>query len=801
MKGNCYLPASLPASRQLPKKREKEERPRKGRKSKKGMEQATTTSDFPTWKIISDGGNRFHWSSSTSEFVSVSAQTSPSSLPSIDCRPAEPVLIEWALVILSIFAESSRIAGNDGSGVPMFRTGAGKPVAVKESSMRKALLVLGEGEISDRGPDGVTGESNDNGTPMFKTGSGKSVMVKQSSIRKALSVLGGSDILETGKSSSKEPQVKFQTAGGRSLSVSSDALQRARNLLGETDFGSQSPPSKGSIQDPMCLFLRDENADAALCDNNGFPHLPPQCQDAAVNPHLLNRFPPHKESLFKEKLKDVNDVVSEGIYKSSRRPPRNDFYGTNHLDEPSTKGHPSRIISCRRTSAMPLVEISNIIEETDGDVKKITNEKRKFGRKSSISPFKRPRSSSEVKYMNADTAEKYLFNIASGLGGIGAEAFREKLAEFGASLIHASKEYEREVNHGRRSAIKRILEGDASPTSMVVLCISAIRVCPDPGPDKVECRLAPYQDPNNDAAPSGTNNCCAAKIELTDGWYSMDAYLDGPLSNQLAAGKLFTGQKLRNSFVELAFGLQLIEIILLKIWGAGLHGWVAPVSPLEVPKTVSLVIHINGTYRAHWADRLGFCRGIGAPLAFRCIKSAGGLVPRTLVGVTRIYPFLYGERLAEGGFVVRSEKMEARVLQLYNQRRSSIAEGILFDNQKENVGCPSNNDSDSEEGAKIFKLLEMAAEPEVLMADMSTEQLSSFATYQAKQEAIRQSDLQKKLEKAFNDAGLSERQVTPLMRVRVVGLTAKCSQRRVQSKEGLITLWNPTENQVRLHDS
>ena len=34
--------------------------------------------------------------------------------------------------------------------------------------------------------------------------------------------------------------------------------------------------------------------------------------------------------------------------------------------------------------------------------------------------------------------------------------------------------YEREVNHGHRSAIKRILEGDALPSTMLVLCISAI---------------------------------------------------------------------------------------------------------------------------------------------------------------------------------------------------------------------------------------------------------------------------------------------------------------------------------------
>lgn len=55
-------------------------------------------------------------------------------------------------------------------------------------------------------------------------------------------------------------------------------------------------------------------------------------------------------------------------------------------------------------------------------------------------------------------------------------------------------------------------------------------------------------------------------------------------------------------------------------------------------------------------------KGIGAPLAFSCIKSAGGKVPRTLVGITRIYPVLYKERLVLVAFCL------FLVLQsLYNQ--------------------------------------------------------------------------------------------------------------------------------------
>ncbi|TKY47857.1 BREAST CANCER SUSCEPTIBILITY B [Spatholobus suberectus] len=397
-------------------------------------------------------------------------------------------------------------------------------------------------------------------------------------------------------------------------------------------------------------------------------------------------------------------------------------------------------------------------------------------------------------------AEKYVFHEGSGDNGMGAEDFVHLLAHHGASMHFATKEwvvnhykwivwklacyeryypassagkfltvsnvleelkyrYEREVNHGQRSTIKKILEGDALPSSMMILCISSIH--------------------SSHVLESGTcfetqtvaQKLEAIKIELTDGWYSMNATLDVPLSKQLAAGRLFVGQKLR-------------------IWGAGLCGWNGPVSPLEVSLTVSLLLHINGTYRAHWAERLGFCKVAGPPLAFRCIKSNGGLIPQTLAGITRIYPILYRERLSSGRSVVMSERMEHKMMELYNQRRSAVVDGIVSEYQKERSHIHYESDS---EGAKIYNMLETAEEPEFLMADMSPEQLCSFAAYKAKLNAIRQSEMEKSIEKALKDAGLGHREVTPFMRLRVVGLTYK--SRQDKPKEGIVTIWNPTEKQ------
>lgn len=56
--------------------------------------------------------------------------------------------------------------------------------------------------------------------------------------------------------------------------------------------------------------------------------------------------------------------------------------------------------------------------------------------------------------------------------------------------------------------------------------------------------------------------------------------------------------------------------------------------------------------------------------------------------------------------------------------------------------------------------------------------------------------MEKTIEKALTDAGLSKREVNPFMRVRVVGLTSKTHQGKDSPKEGLITIWNPAEKQV-----
>ncbi|KAL7248632.1 hypothetical protein ACSBR2_003387 [Camellia fascicularis] len=894
-----------------------------------------------TWQIFSDSGTNFRWE--------ISDQHQPDSPPVP--FPSSTPLPSMADLLLPGYSKLMENCEGNFQSPSMFRSGFGKSVTVKQSSMTKALSIIGDGDEGDAFAD--TGKLS-NGTDtrcslsnsMFQSGSGKKVNVSSTGLVRAKTLLGleenyagqlcdGNDTMfQTGLGKKvnissnglvrattllgleenyagklcDENDTMFQTGSGKKVNISSNGLVRAKTLLGteenyagqffngndsrcslsnsmfQTGSGKKVKISSNGLVRAKTLLGLDENY-----YHDTFPGLEDSKNQSTSDEPLCWQNPSHfetREGVTATYFKNATAPITMFNFETSslgsdlkRKRAKSllgdvdlgTFFDERDLNNPAFSFcKQGRLDSHRIQSSVPPENANlgiNLIKKFDAedhattckmfdntlgqqqppsDSKIITGEKRRLGR-SSISPFKRPRSSrfitplnilsaaptglstlapeescrrrrvytqypfqlkqlpDHIRKMNPENAEKCMFCDGSGVECIGAEAFYHMLAQSGAVMQYASIEwvanhykwivwklacyercyptkssgklltvsnvleelkyrYEREVNHGHRSAIKRILEGDQPPSSMLVLCISSIHSNCDSTVDTLP------------VASNGAENTTATKVELTDGWYSINAILDALLMKKLATGQLFVGQKLR-------------------IWGAGLSGWAGPVSPLEASSTVGLLMHMNGTYRAHWADRLGLCKGGGAPLAFRCIKGMGGPVPSTLIGVTRIYPVLYRERLSNGGFIVRSERMEAKMIQLYNQRRSVIAEGIMSEFQRGIKEFHTNNDNDSEEGAKILKILETAAEPEVLMAEMTSEQLTSFATYQEKLEAIRQSDMHKSIEKALEDAGLSAREVTPFMRVRVVGLTSKNYLTKCCPGKGLITIWNPTEKQ------
>ncbi|CAH8365458.1 unnamed protein product [Eruca vesicaria subsp. sativa] len=847
---------------------------------------------MPTSQLLPDSsGEGFRWEAAGRILQSGKSDSPPTEAPPL------PSMADLLL------RGCSKLIEPEESKPTMFTTASGKSVALKESSISRAKLILADSENNALSRESGFGVPNS----FLQTASDKKVNVSSAGMARAKALLGleeddfsgfkhvnhlpsshqqhGLGTPEASRvtsvqhrsvtpgghyeghvsgkrseglsSSPKVPQTKFQTAGGRSLSVSVEALNRARSLLGDPELGP---------------FFDDE----ATCGHFVTPQKDKWIggdiahEAKTSNKHTSNSFISPLQSSSKQfrsvKLEDVasgvnlikkfDAAVDETHGLSNNRPLASDMA----VNKTTGNAYIPRATQFGRQAHQPLVDITNRSDIAYANNRQESSQKKRLGKTVSIPPFKRPRTSSfktplmkndqhassglpvvscdtqyskrvlstrpeegspriyikdyfgirptattkmdvpeHVRRIKSSNADKYVFGDVSSSSVVGAETFLHMLAESGAFSQRASREwvtnhyrwivwklacyetyypakcrgnfltvtnvlqelryrYEREVNHGHCSAIKRILSGDAPASSMMVLCISAI-------------------NPNT-RETHGSDSGINVKIELTDGWYSINAALDVMLKKQLNAGKLFVGQKLR-------------------ILGAGLSGWSISTSPLEavISNAICLVLNINGTYRAHWADRLGFCKEVGVPLALNCIKCNGGPVPKTLAGITRIYPILYKEKLGEKKSVVRSERMEWRMIELHNQRRSDLIEGLICEYQGGINGVRSQNDTDSKEGAKLFKLLESAAEPDFLMADMSMEELNCFNRYKEKFEAAMKKRMEKSLAKALEDAGLGERDVTPFMRIRLVGLTSLSYDGHPNPKEAILTIWNPTETQ------
>ncbi|KAM0918866.1 hypothetical protein ACQ4PT_008593 [Festuca glaucescens] len=668
-----------------------------------------------------------------------------------------------------------------------FSTAGGRSMAISSDALQRAKSLLGESDVVS------TNKPTD-----YSLAVGCKDEITNSTVAPKG---GGSDLSKISRASGKPEIATFSRQGmsdrkhTRSFGHAVPDTPATNENANRFHVGSYSISEFSKIPKPSSRFLSEaDNADDTK-DKTQRLHMP-----AGVLVDITNFMGTHSGNI-DHVANEKRRIGGRNSPSPFKRPRSSRFIAPIITNKKSSVGIPklpsSQITSCRTklSASYPFQHKRKTWKEY-------------FGGPPCFS-FLTEHPTDEVKLMDAKGAEKYKFHDTD----TGAEEFQKMLLACGASLTYATKEwvnnhhkwivwklaslercyptkaagkfltvanvfdelkyrYDREVNNGHRSAIKKILEGNALPSLMMVLCISAVYSHPDVNNSKGEAGRRDENENNIDNKSLLAAKINApAQIELTDGWYALEASLDVALSEQLQKRKLFLGQKLR-------------------IWGASLCGWTGPVSFHEISGTVKLMLHVNGSYRARWDDPLGFCKHVGPPLAFKCIKASGGRVPRTLVGVARIYPVLYKERLSDGRSVVRSERMERKALQLYHQRVSKIAEDIMSE-QDENCG----NSDDSEEGAKICKMLERAAEPEVMMAGMTSEQRISFSSYQAKQKEARQNEVAKKVENALEVAGLSSRDVTPFVKVRVTSLIQKISASETINKEGLITIWNPTEKQ------
>ena len=126
------------------------------------------------------------------------------------------------------------------------------------------------------------------------------------------------------------------------------------------------------------------------------------------------------------------------------------------------------------------------------------------------------------------------------------------------------------------------------------------------------------------------------RIEVTDGWYAIDAVLDKRLSQRVRNGSIYEGQK-------------------LCIQNMGLSGVERGVDPLECVSNNPesgfhrpyLTLCENSCRPASWDARMGYQQSSGFSVPLGSIVDGGGAIGGVEVYISRLFPSQYMERKGE----------------------------------------------------------------------------------------------------------------------------------------------------------
>ncbi|KZC14059.1 Breast cancer type 2 susceptibility protein like protein [Dufourea novaeangliae] len=313
-------------------------------------------------------------------------------------------------------------------------------------------------------------------------------------------------------------------------------------------------------------------------------------------------------------------------------------------------------------------------------------------------------------------------------------------------MMELKYRYDREIDRSQRSALRKILEKDDVATKRMVLCVSSIIECDN----YVTLNTSPKH-----MKPLST------KLTLTDGWYSVQAVIDQAMIKNIISGKLKEGTKL------ITYGSELLNCD-------------QGCSPLEVPENACLRIHTNSTRRARWYTKLGYIAPTGPMcVKLKSISSNGGLIGRINVMIARIYPILYHEKTCSGESIFRNTRCEEKAGIAYERECRSMIEA--FHAKTEKYFSIGKRRSDSNPDSFDLAAMEWTEDCEKLSKEeflSMQEQESLVNMCRMKEEKFRQ-----KLESRLQRSLPSPRQVTPVLKIRVIE----------EETSAILSIWSPNE--------
>jgi breast cancer 2 susceptibility protein len=319
----------------------------------------------------------------------------------------------------------------------------------------------------------------------------------------------------------------------------------------------------------------------------------------------------------------------------------------------------------------------------------------------------------------------------------------------------------------------------------MVLCVAAIRVLNDPSrPNsdqwfvKFMCCIfieslimqlllfvARFEDYQSVLASAGPN----AIVEVTDGWYSINAILDDYLTKHLHAGKIVCGTKLH-------------------VFGAEIVGSEQAKSPLDVTATTMMRLRLNGTKRSQWYTQLGFQKQGAFIIPLRALRANGGDVAKVDVFIQRVYPLTFSEKYMDTK-TVRNTRGEEVASDRFNERRRTFIEQLaakLTDErekekavvrmQKQKQGGYSNylakvisGDIETEELYDIACSGSDLSEFMKLLTPTLQQRLADYAQRVAQEES---DEINSTIRKTLEETPEWNREVTPILKMLVCDYTS-----------------------------
>ncbi|NXD21135.1 BRCA2 protein, partial [Spelaeornis formosus] len=341
-------------------------------------------------------------------------------------------------------------------------------------------------------------------------------------------------------------------------------------------------------------------------------------------------------------------------------------------------------------------------------------------------------------------------------------------------LLQLKYRYDLEVDKGKRSAIKKIMERDDAAGKTLVLCISKI------------ISLNTVVSPSNSNKDTESKKA-AALIEVTDGWYGIRALLDPPLKAFLDRRWLTVGQK-------------------IIVHGAELVGPQNGCTPLEAPDSLMLKISANSTRRVRWHTKLGFHRDpTPFPLPLSSLYSEGGTVGCVDVVIQRTYPIQWMEKTSAGSYIFRNSRAEEREAAKHAEDQQKKLEALFakiqaeYEKHEERTSRRTPRSRivtrqqihNLQDGAELYEAIQNSSDPGYMEGYLSDDQLKALKAYKQLMNDKKQTQMQEQFKKALESAeqketGCYKRDVSAVWRLYVVDY-----RKQEKHKGAVLSIWRP----------